>query len=307
MKIFLNEYIHPLALEKLQHQVEIVSDINQIEEVDAIILRTFVVDRNIMKKAKKLKVIGKHGIGYDSIDINTAKELGIKVVYTPLANVNSVAELIVALILNSSRNVSFAHFKVRNSECKTNAPKELTGIELENKTLGLVGMGNIAQTVARILKNGFNIKVIGFDPYVSKEKSNMLGIDKYDSLEDMIAMSDIVSVSVPLTEGTKNLISYNQFKYFKSSAILVNGARGGVVNEEALFDALNEGKIRGAASDVFVKEPPTAENPLVELSNFVATPHIGAATEEAMLRMGLTVIDEVMNVLNGKEAKFVVV
>jgi D-3-phosphoglycerate dehydrogenase len=304
MKVYLSEYIHPKALEKLRERAEITDNFNNPEEIDAILTRVVDVNRKIMESCKNLKVIGKHGIGYNNIDVNSAKDLGIKVVYTPLANVNSVAELIVTLILNVSRNITMVNTKVRNSEYKTIAPKESIGIEIAGKTLGLVGMGNIARTAASILKNGFGVKVIGYDPFLTKERAEEFGITKYETIEELIADSDIVNISVPLTEGTRNLINEKSFDHFKPDAILINTARGGIVNEEALYGALKNGKLRGAACDVFVNEPPTGDNPLVSLANFIATPHVGANTEEALFRMGMTVVDEIFKVLDGKEPNY---
>ncbi|SNT25352.1 D-3-phosphoglycerate dehydrogenase [Anaerovirgula multivorans] len=307
MKIFLNEYIHPLAVEKLKKRAEIVTNFDHIEDIDAIILRTQRVTEDMIIRAKKLKVIGKHGIGYDSIDIEAARENGVRVVFTPLANVNSVAELIVTLMLSTSRNITIAHKKIAKSEFQTIAPKEIIGVEVEGKILGLVGIGKISQTVASILGRGFNVKVIGYDPHISWEKSNELGIEKYENLNDMISRADYISISVPLTDDTKNLIGEKQMNCFKPTAILVNTSRGGVVDEKALLEALKAGKLRAAASDVFLREPPNRENPLVELDNFIATPHIGANTEEALYRMGMTVVEEVMAVLDGRNPKFIVV
>lgn len=304
MKVYLSEYIHPAAVVKLKERAEIVNNFDSPEEIDAIITRVVNINKEIMERSKNLKVIGKHGIGYNNIDINSAKDLGIKVVYTPLANVNSVAELIVTLILNVSRNITLVNTKVKNSEYKTIAPKESIGIEVAGKTLGLVGMGNIARTAANILKNGFGVKVIGYDPFVSKERAEESGIKKYGTIEDLISNSDIINISVPLTEGTKNLIDEKHFDYFKPNTILINTSRGGIVNEKALYTALKNGKLRGAACDVFVNEPPTGENPLVGLDNFIATPHIGANTEEALYRMGMTVVDEIFKVLDGKDPDY---
>ncbi|MGM0900589.1 MAG: hydroxyacid dehydrogenase [Bacillota bacterium] len=307
MKIFLNEYIHPTAVEKLKDYAEIVTDFENVEEIDAIILRTTNVSREIIEKASNLKVIGKHGVGYDTVDINAAKEYGVKVVYTPKANVQSVAELIVALMTNVARNTSIAFEKVKKSEVKMVAPKEMVGVELQRKTLGLVGMGNIALAATDILKNGYRMDVVGYDPFVSEERCQQLGIKKYESLEEMLGEADVINISVPLTESTRNMIDLEKLKCCKPNAIIVNTARGGVINEEDLYIALKTGVIRAAASDVFIQEPPTAENPLTQLENFVATPHLGACTEEAMIRMGMTVVDEVLAVLKGEEPQYLVV
>lgn len=306
-KVFINEHIDKDALNLLQEQAVITNNLDELEEVDAIILRALHVDSDMIKEAKNLKVIGKHGIGYDSIDINVAKEKGIKVVYTPHANVQSVAELIIAYMTNIARNVSLTFEKVKSNQIQSIAPKEFIGYEINNKTLGLVGCGKIGQKVAEIAKNGFNMNLIAYDPFVSIEDCKKYGIEKVNELEDLMYRADIVSVSVPLTRDTYHLIGEAAINQMKSSAILINTSRGGVVDEEALYQALKTNKIFAAASDVFEQEPPTTENLLLSLDNFVATPHIGANTVEAMKLMGTTVVDEVLRILNGKEANHRVV
>lgn len=307
MKVFLNEFIHEDALAKLKSFAEVTDNPDEIVEVDAILLRIFPVPRELMEKAKNLKVIAKHGVGYNTIDIAAAKELGIPVIYTPTANTNSVAELILALMMDISRNITTADKQVRASEIQGVAPAHLTGIEISGKTVGLIGMGNIARRLAEIMKGGFGVDIIGYDPYMSSEQATALGIQKFDTVEEVLEQADIVNVSVPLTEETKNLISGDMFHHFKKNAILVNAARGGIVNEEDLYQHLVKGTLRAAACDAFELEPPTAENKLTELDNFVATPHIGANTEEALYRMGMDSVDGIIDVLSGREAKFRVV
>ena len=303
MIVYLNEFIHPDAKSILEQYAEIVTTFDRIDDIDAAIIRTDVVSREIISKSKNLKVIGKHGVGCDSIDLVAAKEFGVTVFNTPSANTNSVAELVVGLMLSISRNISFCDTKTKGEGFSRIAPPEMTGIELTNKTVGLIGMGNIARRVGEILKNGFNATLISFDPFCSREQAELYGIKKYDDLNEMIAASDIVNVSVPLTKGTENMISKEQLCCFKPNAILINAARGGIINENDLYDALKEGKLRAAACDAFVNEPPTGENMLMSLDNFCATPHIGANTEEALYRMGMEVVEELIRVLNGSEAK----
>lgn len=307
MIVYLSEFIHPDAEKMLREHAEVVTNFDYAEEVDAIILRTAVVNRELISRAKKLKVIGKHGVGCDTIDLAAAKEYGIPVINTPTANTNSVAEAIVGLMLNISRNISYCDAKSRKEGFSRIAPPEMTGIELTDKAVGLVGMGNIARRVGEILKGGFSAKLMGYDPYCSQEQAEQWGIQKFDKLEDLLRESDIVNISVPLTKSTENMIAEKEFDCFKKNAILVNAARGGIVNEDALYTALKEGKLRAAACDAFVKEPPTGENKLMSLDNFCATPHIGANTEEALYRMGMEVVKEVLNVLDGKQPKHRVV
>lgn len=304
MTIFLDEYIDPQARKHLEKYATVVNHFDDPNAIDGIILRVYPVDAELMKKCKNLKVIGKHGVGCNTIDLESARKLGITVVNTPRANTNSVAELIVGEILDIARNITTAHNKSKHGEFTTIAPTEMTGIELTGKTLGLIGTGNIAQRTAEILTGGFGMKVVAYDPYVSAETMEKLGYQKYEDIGDMIAQADVVNISVPLTPSTKDLVSGEIFDRFKPGAILVNAARGGIVNEKDLYEALSTGKLRAAACDAFVTEPPSAENTaLYNLPNFVGTPHIGATTHEALERMGMEIVDEVLQVLNGGEAR----
>jgi len=302
--VYLSEHIDPAAVELLKKEnYTLVSDFDQIEQIDAIILRNITITREMMQRAAKLKVIGKHGVGCNTIDLAAAKELGKSVFYTPTTNIHSVAEMIVGLILNLYRHINEANAGVRANEYKTIAPKSLIGNEIAGKTVALIGIGNVNKKVAVILKNGFGVKLKGYDPYVPSAVADQLDIQKYTTLEETIADADIISVSVPFVEATKNLISGKLFDCFKPSAILINTARGGIVNEDDLFDALAGKKLKAAACDVFLLEPPTTENKLLTLSNFCATPHIGGSTEEALYRTGMEVVQETISVLKGNVPK----
>jgi len=301
--VYLSEYIHPEAVVLLKANATIVTDFEPIDKLDAIILRNITITREMMQKAAKLKVIGKHGVGCNTIDLAAAKELGKTVLFTPTTNIDSVAEMVVGLILNLYRHIAEANSGVRQNAYKTIAPQGLIGNEIGGKTVALIGLGNVNKKAASVLKNGFGAKLKGYDPYVSSESAEQLGIRKCATLAETIAGADIITVSVPLVDSTKNLISGKMFDCFKPSAILINTSRGGIVNEEDLFDALAAKKIRAAACDVFLQEPPTSENKLLTLSNFCATPHIGGSTEEALYRTGMEVVQETLNVLNGHPPK----
>lgn len=301
MKVYLSEYIFPDAEALLRSRAEVVKNLEELENLDAMIIRTADVTREMISKAKKLKVIGKHGVGCNTIDLKAAKEYGIPVINTPRANTNSVAELIVGLMLNVSRNIAACDEKTRGEGFSRIAPPEMTGVELAGKTVGLVGMGNIARRAGEILKNGFDMTLIGYDPYCSEEQAKEYGIQKFEKLEEMLEQSDFVNISVPLTSSTRNLISGEVFSHFKKTAILINAARGGIVNEDDLYAALKDGRLRAAACDAFEQEPPNGTNKLMSLQNFCATPHIGANTEEALMRMGMEVVTEVLEILDGKE------
>jgi D-3-phosphoglycerate dehydrogenase len=301
--VFLSEYIHPDAAALLNASCMVVTNFDQIEKIDAIILRNIAVTREMMLRATNLKVIGKHGVGCNTIDLVAAKELGKTVLFTPTTNINSVAEMIVGLIIDLYRHISVANQGVRNNEYKTIAPQSLIGNEVAGKTVALVGFGNVNKKVAAILKYGFGVELVTYDPYVSSTVTDQFGIRKNDSLEDTIRDADIVTVSVPFVESTKNLIAGKIFDCFKPSAILINTARGGIVNEDDLYDALAAKKLKAAACDVFLQEPPTIENKLLTLSNFCATPHIGGSTEESLYRTGMEVVLETISVLDGNAPK----
>lgn len=300
MSVYLSEYIDPTCRAKLEEKFEVVDNFDKPEEVEAIILRVFPVDAELMDKLPNLKIISKHGVGCNTIDLDAAKERGIIVTNTPGANANSVAELIVGLMLDICRNITVADRKSQAGEFASIAPASMTGIELTGKTLGLIGAGNIARIVGKILVGGFGAKVIAYDPYMPAEAMASFGYEKVETVAEIIERSDIVNVSVPLTPETENLIAGDMFDRFKPNAILVNAARGGIVNEADLYDALKAGKLRAAACDAFVTEPPTAANTnLYELDNFIGTPHIGAGTEEALVRMGEESVANVITVLEG--------
>lgn len=302
MSVYLSEYIDPTCRAKLEERYEVVDNFERPEDIEAIILRVFPVDAALMDMLPNLKIISKHGVGCNTIDIEAAKERGIIVTNTPGANANSVAELIVGLMLDICRNISVADRKSQAGEFASIAPKEMTGIELTGKTLGLIGAGNIARIVGKILTGGFGCKVIAYDPYMPAEAMESFGYEKVETVDEVIERSDIVNVSVPLTPETENLISGASFDKFKPNAILVNAARGGIVNEDDLYDALKAGKLRAAACDAFVTEPPAAATTrLYELDNFIGTPHIGAGTEEALVRMGDESVANVITVLEGGE------
>jgi len=302
MVVFLCESIHSAALNLLEQSATIVDNFDNPEEIDAIILRNIPVTAELMDKCKNLKVIGKHGVGVNTIDLEAAKQRGIIVVNTPKANSNSVAELAIAMILDAARHVTEAHKKTQDGSFDYVAPVSMTGMEISGKTLGLIGTGNIGCIVANKLINGFDMKVIAYNPRRSREYIESLGYEKAETLEELLHRSDIVNISIPLTPDTKNMISGEMFNHFKKGAVLVNTARGGIVNEEDLYYALKDGKLRAAACDAFVQEPPTRENTrLFELDNFIGTPHIGACAEEALIRMGTEVVTEVIDILNGKD------
>ena len=305
MKVFLCESIHPKALELLKSRAEIVSDWERLGEVDAIINRNLKLPREILEKAPQLKVIAVHGTGSDGIDLEYCDEHGITILFVPFQNSDSVAELIVTLSLALLRKIYLADRLVTSGTLSANAPPELFGNELHGKTVGLVGVGDIARRMAKIMINGFGCNVIGYDPYWPTEKAAALGIKQYESLNEMLENADVINVSVHLTESTANLLNAERFAHCKPTAVLINASRGGVVDEAALYTALTTGQLGAAACDVFVSEPPTKENPLVGLPNMLCTPHLGANTDEALERVGMRMVEDIFLTLDGGKPEFV--
>ncbi len=307
MQVFLNEFIHPKAVEYLTAHAEVVKDLEHLEQAEGMIVRGIRVNREIMERAPKLKVIARHGAGFDTIDVEAARERGIHVLNAPGANTVSVAEMIVARFLEMSRDLYKANVGLRRGSFHRIAPPDMLGTEVSGKTLGLIGMGRIHQCAANMLKAAFQVRVTGYDPFVTEEEARKRGIQKMDTVEKLLESSDLVSISIYLTEDTKNFIHGSMFDHFKKNAIFVNTARGGIVNEEDLYHALKEGKLRGAAFDVFASEPLRADSRLLELDNFSATPHIGGNTEEALYRTGMAVVENTLRVLRGEPAEGIIV
>jgi len=247
-------------------------------------------------------IIAKHGVGYDNIDVEAATEKKVVVINTPLDNAESVAEHNLGLMLSINKKIALADRSIRLSKSKSR--QELVGVELKDKTLGLIGLGHIGSTLAHQCQGGFDMKVNAYDPYVTAEKAASLGATKVEKLDDVLRDADYVVICVPLTGETANLIGARELKLMKPDAFLVNSSRGGIVDENALYDSLVKGGIAGAALDVFLKEPPPSEHPLFSLDNFIGTPHIAGGTREAMRRMATTCAEEILRVFRGERPKF---
>jgi len=275
---------------------------NEIVDYDGMIVRSRTkVTSDIIEKGASgnLKVIGRAGIGVDNIDVETASKHGIYVVNSPTGSTASVAELAIAHMLSLSRHLVKADNTMKKGEW---AKKQLKGFELFNKTLGLVGSGNIAQHVAKIAK-GFGMNILVYSPHCTDEKAERMG-GKKANLEELLKNSDYVSLHIPHTRETHHLINKERLLLMKNTAYLINCARGGVVDEKALYEVLSEKRIAGAAIDVFEEEPPSPDNPLLKLDNVVLSPHIGAATKEGQIRAGVICAEQVIKVLNGEEPDY---
>ncbi len=265
-----------------------------VGDLDAIIIRSATkVRKEIIDAAKNLKVIGRAGVGLDNVDVEYAKSNGIKVMNTPGATSISVAELTIGLILAVMRKIAYADREMRNGAWPK---KKCKGIEMYGKTLGIIGIGRIGREVAKRAK-AFGMKVIYYDVFkLTDEQSKELGVE-YRELDALIRESDVISLHVPLLPETKHLINKERIEMMKDGAILVNAARGGIVDEEALYNALKSGKLYGAALDVYESEP-VKESKLFELDNIVLTPHIGAQVKEGQTRAGVEIAQKIVEELN---------
>ncbi|GAB7386227.1 phosphoglycerate dehydrogenase [Bacillaceae bacterium] len=263
-----------------------------IPEYDALLVRSQTkVTAAVIEAARNLKVIGRAGVGVDNIDLAAATKKGIVVVNAPDGNTISTAEHSFAMIMAVARNIPQAHKSTTNGEWNR---KAFLGVELNNKTLGIIGLGRIGSEVAKRAK-AFNMKIIAFDPFLTEERAKKLGVEN-GTVEDVITKADFITVHTPLTKETKHLISDREFAMMKPGVRIINCARGGIIDEKALYRAITEGKVAGAALDVFEQEPPV-DNPLLTLPQVVVTPHLGASTVEAQENVAIDVSEEVLNVL----------
>ena len=263
-----------------------------IRDYDALIVRsgTKVTADIIEAAAGGLKVIGRAGIGVDNVDVPAATKHGVVVMNTPEANAITTAEHTIALIFALARRVPQAHSSIQSGLWQRDKFK---GKEIFGKTLGVIGLGNIGRLVAERAM-GLKMKVIAYDPFLTQEAASKLGIELV-SFDDLIKGSDIITIHTPLTPDTKNLIRKETFAQMRKGVIIINCARGGIVNESDLYDALKEGTVAGAALDVYEKEPPDKENPLFTLDNVVLTPHLGASTEEAQTKVSIAVAEQIVD------------
>jgi D-3-phosphoglycerate dehydrogenase len=261
-----------------------------IGEYDGLIIRSgTTVTKKIMDAGKKLRVIGRAGVGVDNVDVPYATQKGILVMNTPSANIISAAEHSLAMIMSLARMIPWAHASVHKGEWKRS---KFTGIELYGKTLGIIGVGRVGGEIAKRAKS-FNMTMLGYDPYLPADVAESLCV-KLTTLEDVLKNSDIMTIHTPLLPETKNMISMPQFKMMRKNALLVNVARGGIVNEDDLYEALKNKVIAGAAFDVFVDEPLKEGSKLLELDNLVTTPHLGASTVEAQEKVSVDIAENVI-------------
>ncbi|MGI8618469.1 MAG: phosphoglycerate dehydrogenase [Gemmatimonadaceae bacterium] len=272
--------------------------LQRIGEYDALVGRSATrITPELLRAAKKIRVIGRAGVGVDNIAMDTATELGISIINAPAGNTVAVAELVFGSLLSILRGLPFADRTMHDGEWRRS---ELLGGELKGRTLGIVGLGRIGSEAARRAL-AFEMEVVAFDPYVPETRFQGLRVGRADSLAALLAVSDIVTIHTPLTDETRGMIGKRELAKLKAGAILLNLARGGIVEEDALAEALRSGKLAGAALDVFGKEPLPADDPLRAIPNLFLTPHIGASTLEAQRNVARDVCEAVRETLLGGE------
>ncbi|MFE9257256.1 phosphoglycerate dehydrogenase [Streptomyces sp. NPDC006879] len=266
-----------------------------IADVDAILVRSATkVDAEAIALAKKLRVVARAGVGLDNVDVSAATKAGVMVVNAPTSNIVTAAELACGLLVATARNIPQANTALKNGEWKRN---KYTGVELSEKTLGVVGLGRIGVLVAQRM-SAFGMKVVAYDPYVQPARAAQMGV-KMLSLDELLQVADFITVHLPKTPETLGLIGDEALHKVKPTVRIVNAARGGIVDEAALYTALKEGRVAGAGLDVYAKEPCT-DSPLFELDQVVCTPHLGASTDEAQEKAGVSVARSVRLALAGE-------
>jgi D-3-phosphoglycerate dehydrogenase len=266
-----------------------------IDVVDGAIVGDDYFTRKVIEKGKNLKVIAKFGVGVDRVDLAAATEKGIVVSNAPGTNKHAVADMAIGLMLAIARKIPQAHNKVINEGFW----KVITGSELWEKKLGILGLGQIGKEVAR-RASGFNMQILAYEPFPDMEFVNKFSI-KLLSMEEVLGQSDFISLNLPSLPSTKGIINKETLALIKEGAYFINTARGDIVDDNALYEALVSGKLKGAALDVLGVEPPSRNHPLFSLDNVIITPHIGAHTRESQLRTGMIAVENVIRVLKGKE------
>ncbi|MHA6800909.1 phosphoglycerate dehydrogenase [Bounagaea algeriensis] len=301
--VLIAEKLAPSVIEALGNEVEVrqvdgtdrPALLEAVADADALLVRSATkVDAEVLAATTQLKVVARAGVGLDNVEVPAATERGVMVVNAPTSNIVSAAEHAIALLLSVARNVPAADQSLRGGAWKRSS---YTGVELNQKTVGVVGLGKIGQLVAHRLA-AFDARIVAYDPYVSKARAAQLGIELV-SLDELLSRADALSIHLPKTPETLGLIGAEELKKTKQGVIIVNAARGGLIDEEALADAVRNGHVGGAGIDVF-KEEPTTSSPLFDQPNVVVTPHLGASTVEAQDRAGIDVAKSVRLALAGE-------
>lgn len=307
-RVIVTDSLSEVGIKKLREfaEVDVELDLSKedlkerIADYDAIVIRSGTkVTKEIIEAGStgRLKVIGRAGVGVDNIAVETATEKGILVVNSPEANTISAAEHTIAMLLSLSRKIPAANVSLKSGKWDR---KKYMGVEVNGKVLGIIGLGRVGSEVAKRVK-GFGMKVVAYDPFITVEKAKELGIT-LASLNETFQVADFITIHTPLTKDTRHLIGANEFVLMKDGVRVINCARGGIIDEHALKEAIKSGKVAGAALDVFEQEPPE-ERDLLELEEVIVTPHLGASTTEAQKAAAMVIADEVIDALQNKPVR----
>ncbi|MBI4974368.1 MAG: phosphoglycerate dehydrogenase [Candidatus Omnitrophica bacterium] len=301
-KVLISDSLSKEAVDILAREKELKVDVNTkltpeelkriIKDYDALVVRSGTkVTKDVIDQADKLKIIGRAGVGLDNVDVESASKKGIIVVNTPGGNTISTAEHTFSLMLALSRNIPQADLSTKKGEWER---KKFMGVELYGKTLGIVGLGRIGAEVAKRALS-FEMRILAYDPYLSNEKAKELGVELVD-MKTLLKESDYITVHTPLTDDTKHIISDKEFNLMKKGVRIINCARGGIIDEDALVKAITSGRVTGAALDVYENEPPK-DSKLLKMERIVLTPHLGASTEEAQVNVAIDIANTVRDAL----------
>ena len=307
-KVAVVKSIHPSAIKLLQNnsnfKFEVIEDfskeslIKKLPSFDAITLKTAKLDSEIINNCKKLKIISRHGVGLDNVDINSVKANNITLTITTKANAIAVSEHVMFMILNISKGIDMYDKTVREGQF-LNRNKLDKSFELWNKKILIIGFGRVGKNLVNKCQ-AFGMKIYVYDPFVDKKTIETFQGVKVDDLGAFLKETDYVSIHAPLNKETKNLININNLKNMKKSSIIINTSRGGIVNEKDLNEALNKGLIYGAGLDVFEKEPPDVNNPLLKNKRILFSPHAATFTNECIERMGIEAVENIFDFFSNK-------
>jgi len=271
--------------------------LEETADADAIVnVRSVLINRKIIEAAKNLKIIARHGLGYETIDVDAASERNIVVTRATAQGPFPVAEFTIGLLLALSKKYIPAHASVKSGKWES---LKYMGIEVRNKTLGIIGLGAIGSLVARMASSGLQMRVIAYDPYVSEEKARDVGAKLMD-FHSLLRESDYISVHAAVTKESKGILGRKEFDVMKKGVFVINCARGEILDEKALYEALSSGKVAGAALDVFTEEPPPRDNPILGLENVILTPHAAGVTDESLERMAIQIAENIVNIAQGR-------
>jgi D-3-phosphoglycerate dehydrogenase len=310
MRALVTEPLAAAGLDRLREQVEVDEKfglgpeelLEVVPAYDALIIRSATqVDRRLLERALNLRVVGRAGIGLDNVDLDACTRKGIVVVNAPQSNVLSAAEHTLALMLAQARNVPQAHASLVQGSW---ARERYQGVELYDKTLGIVGLGRVGTLVAQRAA-AFGMRLLAYDPYISQTRAAQMGVEMVDSVQELVERADFLTIHLPRTKETTGIISSKELSGAKPGLRIVNTARGGLIDEDALVSAIEQGRVAGAAIDVFEDEPVT-DHRLFHLPEVVVTPHLGASTQEAQDKAGTAIAEQVLLVLRGEFAPYAV-